>query len=494
MITSLPLTIASLLVLHLDFNTIQMKKDAVVDCLRMASEAGYNAVLWEVENKVRWESCPECVHGEAFSKAEFKEILVEADRLGLEPIPLLQTVGHAEYVLTASPYESWREDRANPACYCTSKPEVRMHLKRIMDEYLELFGPKVRHFHLGGDEALVFGTCSTCRTRNKMDLYVEHLNAVARVLFERGIRPGVWADMMLIAGDWNRRNEVELDEPEIRKLPTAYTLWNWDYGTGYVSDAVCKGRRPRMFAFTGRLQELGYSVIVCGASQSALDTLFLPFYERHRCNLATCAELARTKNLLGCCCTSWSVHLYPKKLQYPLWEFMATRYLKPTATPESDYAAAIRRHFGDVPPQTLDRIGAGGGTFMGFDARQRGYLKPAVPADPGQLENCLKDAKKSGPKTVARRVEQLRGEVASLDAALDEIRGLSEKNEAIRMLTTAVELKKNFVACVADVLEGKPLANLPVDVTESYYRTFQSPLSATNAAALVWSVLAQSGK
>lgn len=249
-----------------------------------------------------------------------------------------------------------------------------------------------------------------------------------------------------------------------------------------------------MFAFTGRLQELGYSVIVCGASQSALDTLFLPFYERHRNNLATCAELARTKNLLGCCCTSWSVHLYPKKLQYPLWDFMATRYLKPTATPESDYAAVVRRHFGDVPPQALDRIGVGGGAFMGFDARQRGYLKPAVPADPGQLENCLKDAKKGGPKTVARRVEQLRGEVASLDTALDEIRSLSEKDEAIRMLTTAVELKKVFVERVADVLEGKVLVKLPVGVTESYYRTFQSPLSAANSAALVWSVLAQSGK
>ena len=74
---------SSLLVLHLDFNTIQMKEEAVVDCLREASALGYNAVLWEVENKVRWETCPECVDPEAFSKDEFRRILVEADRLGL---------------------------------------------------------------------------------------------------------------------------------------------------------------------------------------------------------------------------------------------------------------------------------------------------------------------------------------------------------------------------------------------------------------------------
>ena len=87
---------SSLLVLHLDFNTIQMKKEAVVDCLREAAGMGYNAVLWEIENKVRWETCPECVDPEAFSKEEFKQMLAEADRLGLEPIPLMQTFGHAE--------------------------------------------------------------------------------------------------------------------------------------------------------------------------------------------------------------------------------------------------------------------------------------------------------------------------------------------------------------------------------------------------------------
>lgn len=85
-----------LLILHLDFNTIQMKKETVVDCLRNAAAAGYNAVLWEIENKVRWACCPECVHPEAFTKDEFRGILAEADRLGLRPIPLMQTFGGQE--------------------------------------------------------------------------------------------------------------------------------------------------------------------------------------------------------------------------------------------------------------------------------------------------------------------------------------------------------------------------------------------------------------
>ena len=93
-----------LVILHLDFNSIQMKRDAVVSHLRTAAALGYNAVLWEVEDKIRWETCPECVHAEAFAKDEFRSVLREADALGLAPIPLLQTFGHAEYVLRQEKY------------------------------------------------------------------------------------------------------------------------------------------------------------------------------------------------------------------------------------------------------------------------------------------------------------------------------------------------------------------------------------------------------
>lgn len=489
--TGVSLAIAGLLVLHLDFNTVQMKKDAVVDCLRVASAAGYNAVLWEVENKVRWETCPECVHPEAFTKAEFREILAEADRLGLEPIPLLQTLGHAEYVLSAPAHAAWRENADNPACYCTSRPDVRAFLRRLLHEYLELFGPKVRHFHLGGDEALVFGTCPKCRARNKMDLYVEHLGAVAEELVKRGIRPGVWADMMLIAGDWNRRNEVAVDEPEIRKLPTSYTLWNWHYGFGYAPESVPKGCRPNRLDFTGKLQGMGYQVVACGASQSSQDTLFLPFSARHRDNLAACAELARKNRLLGCCCTSWSLHLYPKALQYPLWEFTARRYLRPADEVKDDYSASVSHWFGGVSADTLDRLGVGGGLFMGFDARQRGYLKPALPAEPGQLEKALKAARSGGKGAVAKRTGALRAEAAKLDAALATIRPQAKTNANVRMLADAAGLKKAFALRMADVLEGKPLARLPVAETAAFYASWQTPISATNAAALAWSVMEQ---
>ena len=324
-----------------------------------------------------------------------------------------------------------------------------------------------------------------------MDLYVEHLGAVAEELVKKGIRPGVWADMMMMAGDWNRRGEVELDEPEVRKLPTSYTLWNWSYCFGYAPESVPKGHRPNNLAFTEKLQGMGYQVIACGAAQSYYDTLFLPFSARHRDNLAACAELARTNRLRGCCCTSWSVHLYPKSLQYPLWGFLARRYLDPAAEASADYSAVIRRRFGDVSPETVDRLGFGGRLFEGFDARDRGYLKPALPAEKGDLEKALKAARSGGAESVAKRIGAWREEATKLDAALESIRSLSKTNANVRRLADAAELKKVFVARMADVLEGKPLSQLPVAETVAFYASWQTPISATNAAALTWSVMEQ---
>lgn len=41
-----------LLVFHMDFNIIQMRRDLVMELLNSASKSGYNAILWEIENKV----------------------------------------------------------------------------------------------------------------------------------------------------------------------------------------------------------------------------------------------------------------------------------------------------------------------------------------------------------------------------------------------------------------------------------------------------------
>ena len=150
--------------LHVDLNSAMLRPETIRAMLRAAAAAGRNAILWEVEDKVRWESCPDVPHPDAMDKAAFRALLDESRALGLEPIPQLQTFGHAEYVLLKPGRERLREVPEHHDCYCASSPDARAFLRALAAECRGLFGP-LRFFHFGGDEAYRFGSCPACAAR-----------------------------------------------------------------------------------------------------------------------------------------------------------------------------------------------------------------------------------------------------------------------------------------------------------------------------------------
>lgn len=189
---------ASLRVLHLDFRADPIKRDAVEDCLREAADKGYDAVLWEVADKIRWETYPGSVHPDAITKDEFREILNEARRLHLEPIPLLQAFGR--------PVGVQKSGGQGPS------------LRDLLKEYLELFGENVRHFHLGGDGFKAFCASADGSKRSCMERAAKHLKRVAEPLFFYDIKPGVWAEMV----------QDDPDAFEKTGLSKSFTVWRRD--------------------------------------------------------------------------------------------------------------------------------------------------------------------------------------------------------------------------------------------------------------------------
>ena len=313
-----------LTVFHLDMNFTALRTDVIRGMLEFAASAGYDAVLWELENKVRWETCPEIADPEAMSREEFRCLLDYAASLGLESIPLLQSFGHAEYVLMHGKYASLREQPEHPDCYCVSNPGTRAFLSSLIREYLELFGPgKLRYFHLGGDEAYVFGTCPLCSSQEKNSLYAQHIRALAEsLLLPLGIRPGIWSDMVL-------------RHPEsIECIPKDFVMWDWNYGDGIPLPPTASSREdspssgdsfssgtvsfPEPFPTADFLSEAGYDVILSSASRSWCDSPFLPAWEIHLRNIAGAAWKVRRHSLAGHCVTSWAIRLVPYELQKPL--------------------------------------------------------------------------------------------------------------------------------------------------------------------------------
>ncbi|MBU0474378.1 MAG: family 20 glycosylhydrolase [Bacteroidetes bacterium] len=342
---NLPLANEPLIVFHFDFNSVSLNENYVRLWLKKAAAMGYNSVLWEIENEVQWDICPECSSPDAFSKETFRSILNYSRELGLEPIPLLQTIGHAEYVLENENNKSFREDSTRYDCYCTTNPQVRIFLKNWIDEYLELFGD-IKYFHLGGDEAYAFASCSKCKQQvsktSENSLYVEHIADISQNLLKKGIRPGIWSDMILKYPN------------EIGQLNKEFVIWDWNYWDGdeipervmvwskggrlsksEISDSILSDF-PEIINNAGELnpfytcdvlKRLKYDVILCSSSRSYGDGVFAGRNELHVSNIIGAAKKTVNLGLLGNCVTSWAVRIHNNEIQEP-WFFLAPLTMK----------------------------------------------------------------------------------------------------------------------------------------------------------------------
>lgn len=43
---------------HIDMNISQFKGNYLKQELKMLADLGYNTIIWEVENNIKWETCP----------------------------------------------------------------------------------------------------------------------------------------------------------------------------------------------------------------------------------------------------------------------------------------------------------------------------------------------------------------------------------------------------------------------------------------------------
>jgi hypothetical protein len=457
-----------LLVFHLDFNIIQMRRDLVMELLHTASKAGYNAILWEIENKVMLPSIRSAISPDAFTQEEFREILAEADRLGLEPIPLMQTFGHGEYIMNCPEYRHFRERADKSDCYCVSKRCVREFQLNLLRDYIRLFGSRLKRFHLGGDEAYWFGSCPVCKERDRMELYVEHLESLAGELRSHGIKPGVWDDML---SDKRKKNQVYKTS-----LPNDYTLWYWDYRIGTEEKYTVEGEQSLK-----KLLPLKNEIVLCGASQSWGDDPFFANFVVHRKNIDYLGAIARKERYAGFCLTSWSVRQCLKRLQRPLMEYAADRILKPAPDSGADWKRAVENTFGpNCTVEMADELIRGSWQLSCADSRMWSGLKEGIPPPKGWLKDYLA----TRPQLHKNLPGRSKKEVMRTKDALEKWKKIPSPNEAVKLAIRAAEVKIKFYEMMTLALEGKNYV-CPFSETVSFYGEEQSPRSAENSAKLV---------
>lgn len=455
------------LVYHFDFNTTMLNRPTIEKILRHIAALGYTSVLWELENAVRLDSCPDVAATDAYSKEEFRQILDLSRSLGLESIPLMQTLGHAEYVLRHGKYIVLREQPERHNAYCPSNPEVRLLLARMMEEYLDLFGPSLKRFHLGGDEVHGFASCERCRRRDKTELYLGHLESLASILRTRGIRPGIWQDMLV---------SFEKNGNPFARVPKDYTIWFWEY---YYPNTDHKTWANGVEKSVYQEVQSGREIIYCGAVQCAYDDPFFTRYKYHRENLTASISETFQNGLSGYCVTSWSIHQGSKELQFPLVDYAARRFLNPKKNHFEDWEEIVAAYFGNISVAVLDDMTVWSRALKSVDGRYSGFKDGRIPRR-GGIRTCLADNPTERQKIISivhDHIEKTKKGVKALRAHPD-----FGKNPFLGLACEAAELKVLFLDAERRGLSGEQCGTMPLDRARSFYSREQLGDSAKDAA------------
>jgi hypothetical protein len=266
-----------------------------------------NAVIWELEDKLRFVRRPEVGAPNAISKQEMKALSRYAADRNVEISPLVQGLGHAGFILK----HHWelRETPTSDWEFCPSDPrtyEVQFDLYLDAMEAL----PHGKYLHVGGDEVGAIGIDERCKETGKtpFELQMIWLRKVCDFAVSHGRTPIFWDDMplkhgnlwALILGDasgealdkaWN----TEKLDAAIKLFPKECIYMRWNYGD------PTKPAHKRLLKW---YHDKGIKVMAATAA-SAGDSPFLPRKDTRSHDIKAFSQLVEENQLEGILATAW---------------------------------------------------------------------------------------------------------------------------------------------------------------------------------------------
>ena len=152
----------------------------------------------EVQNMFGW--VKNSIHfenggGSWLTQDTVRELIAYCRARGMEVIPEVPSLSHADYLLNAHPELAERSYDPFPDTYCPSNPDSYKLLFDVMDEVIDVFQPRV--MQVGHDEIYSICVCENCRKRDAGELLAEDLTKIHDYLAQRGIRLMYWSEKML---------------------------------------------------------------------------------------------------------------------------------------------------------------------------------------------------------------------------------------------------------------------------------------------------------
>ncbi len=198
---------------HLDLKGAPPKESFLLEWLPWVAARGVGGILVEYEDAILLPGCPHlagAAEPEAWDPPRVKRFLQLAGSLGMGVVPLVQTLGHAEYLLKHDHLAHLRELPDRPECFRVSdclkgeESPVLGLLSQVIQSLLSLH-PDCPALHIGGDEVwhLAKGEESAEAISKQPELtpsrlFLRHMEAVVKTVHR--LRPGLkvlmWDDML----------------------------------------------------------------------------------------------------------------------------------------------------------------------------------------------------------------------------------------------------------------------------------------------------------
>lgn len=204
--------------------TVQFVKDYI----KFAKNAGYNTLVLYLEARVKTKSFPYPSARESYTPEEMKEIVAESIKYGIDLVPVVSILGHAELFFRYPEMADMAEERndvgrfgKNPGkrTFCFAVPRTKEFLAAYLNEMMDIFPS--RNFHVGLDESFNTGFCPECSKKMKTiglgGLYLETINWARDILAKRGRRVWMWDDF------------YEFFPEKLAETPRDVLMCNWQY-------------------------------------------------------------------------------------------------------------------------------------------------------------------------------------------------------------------------------------------------------------------------
>ncbi len=185
-----------ILALHLDLKGVMFKPSYLPTLIDDLADQGINAILVEYETTFPFKGITASDDlATILTLRDIKKLNTRAKANNIQVIPVIQCLGHLEYILNRAKYKKFAIPHKFYDTIDPTNPKAVALVVDMLNQVIDAH-PGITHIHLGMDEATSLTHLSKQLGRDVLDLFCDHLETLLKVVEARGIIPIIWADMI----------------------------------------------------------------------------------------------------------------------------------------------------------------------------------------------------------------------------------------------------------------------------------------------------------